>query len=226
MTGSPGGKRAADYVAAAFKAAGLQPAGEAGTYLQSFEFTAGVSLAKENALSASVGGKPLDLKSDVDWRPLSFSRTGNVSPADVVFAGYGITAPKDGDNAEYDSYAHLDVEGKWVVIWRGVPNSVDSASRIHLSPAIADFPLQDGDRTRQQRRRRDLRPRAKHQVYRRDSEASSYEVRLRTLPALPVVAIGQKTAERVPEGRRRSRAQTSSRRRLDAGEMVNGVAFR
>ena len=37
-TGSPGYDRAADYVAARFKAAGLQPAGDAGTYFQSIAF--------------------------------------------------------------------------------------------------------------------------------------------------------------------------------------------
>ena len=133
LTGAPGGERAADYVAAAFKASGLQPAGDAGAYLQAFEFTAGVSLGKDNALTATIGGRALDLKPDVDWRPLSFSRTGPAAPADVVFAGYGLTAPKDGDNAEYDSYAHLDVEGKWVLVWRDLPNNVDSKTRIHLS---------------------------------------------------------------------------------------------
>ncbi len=133
LTGAPGGERAANYVAAAFKASGLQPAGDAASYLQAFEFTAGVSLGKDNALTANIGGAPLELKTDVDWRPLSFSRTGAAAPAEVVFAGYGLTAPKDGDNAEYDSYAHLDVAGKWVLVWRGVPNDVDSRTRIHLS---------------------------------------------------------------------------------------------
>src|SRR5262249_31150377 len=113
LTGAPGGERAAEYVAAAFKAAGLGPAGDAGSYLQAFEFTAGVSLGKDNALTATVGGSKLDFKTDADWRPLSFSRTGKADAADVVFAGYGIAAPKDGDNGEYDSYAHLDVKGKW-----------------------------------------------------------------------------------------------------------------
>src|SRR5690606_35744768 len=104
LTGTPGGKRAAEYVAAAYKAAGLQPAGDAGTFMQSFEFTAGVSVGEGNALGVSISGRALDLDVDADWRPLSFSRTGAAAPADVVFAGFGIMAPKDGDNAEYDSY--------------------------------------------------------------------------------------------------------------------------
>jgi Tol biopolymer transport system component/Zn-dependent M28 family amino/carboxypeptidase len=217
LTGAPGGKRAADYVAAAFKASGLQPAGEAGTYLQSFEFTAGVSLGRDNALSVSVNGQPLDLKTDVDWRPLSFSRTGAAAPADVVFAGYGITAPKDGDNAEYDSYAHLDVEGKWVLAYRGLPNNVDSKVRIHLSRfadirykaatarankaagiIFAPQPGVDGEEL----------PRLS---YESGSGASS----------LPVVAVGKRAAEAML-----ARANTDIGKlaaRLDAGEMVAGI---
>ena len=37
-TGSPGHRKAADYVASQFKAAGLRPAGDAGSYLQSVAF--------------------------------------------------------------------------------------------------------------------------------------------------------------------------------------------
>lgn len=133
LTGTPGGDRAAAYVADAFKAYGLEPAGDNGGYLQAFEFTAGVSLGKGNSLTVKAGGAPLALSPDTDWRPLSFSRTGAAKAAPVVFAGYGLTARADGDNAEYDSYAHLDVAGKWVLVWRGVPNGVDSKARIHLT---------------------------------------------------------------------------------------------
>ncbi len=53
---------------------------------------------------------------DEDWRPLTFS--GNalaIDATDVVFAGYGIVAPKQGDNdPAYDSYEDLDAKDKWV----------------------------------------------------------------------------------------------------------------
>ncbi|MGD2134032.1 MAG: M28 family peptidase, partial [Maricaulaceae bacterium] len=65
--------------------------------------------------------------------PLSFSSTGAVEPTDVVFAGFGLKAPAEGDNAEYDSYAHLDVSGKWVLVFRDLPNGVEAETRIHLS---------------------------------------------------------------------------------------------
>ena len=35
-----------------------------------------------------------------------FSKDGKLA-TEIVFAGYGIVAPKDGDQEEYDSYVHL-----------------------------------------------------------------------------------------------------------------------
>jgi Tol biopolymer transport system component len=133
LTGAPGGEKAAAYVVDAFKSYGLEPAGDGGTYLQAFDFTAGVSLGKDNTANLTVEGKAAPLKADTDWRPLSFSRTGPAKAMDVTFAGYGIAAPKDKDNEEYDSYAHLDVSGKWVLVWRDLPNNVDAKTRVHLS---------------------------------------------------------------------------------------------
>jgi hypothetical protein len=49
-------------------------------------------------------------------RPLAIGATGEVS-GELVFAGYGITAP----DAGYDDYAGLDVNGKVVVVIRGEP---------------------------------------------------------------------------------------------------------
>src|SRR5262249_44844522 len=70
---------------------------------------------------------------DKDWRPLSFSKTGVVPSSEVVFAGYGIVAPAADGQAEYDSYAHLDVKDKWVVVFRYLPEGVTPELRQHLN---------------------------------------------------------------------------------------------
>ena len=44
LTGTEGARRATEYVASAFQFLGLEPAGDDGTYFQSFEFTSGVTL--------------------------------------------------------------------------------------------------------------------------------------------------------------------------------------
>jgi Tol biopolymer transport system component/Zn-dependent M28 family amino/carboxypeptidase len=217
LTGAPGGERAAQYVADAYKAVGLEPAGDAGAYLQAFEFTAGVSLGKDNALTATVGGSKLDLKADVDWRPLSFSRTGAAQSADVVFAGYGVTAPSDGDNAEYDSYAHLDVEGKWVLVYRGLPNNADSRTRIHLS-RFSDMRYKAS--TARANKAAGIIFAPPPGIDSEDLPKLSYESGSGA-SSLPVVAVGRKAAEAML-----ARANTDLARlaaRLDAGEMVAGI---
>ncbi len=217
LTGTPGGKRAADYVATSFKASGLQPVGDAGTFLQSFEFTAGVSLGKDNSLTATIGGAPLALKADADWRPLSFSRTGAAASGDVVFAGYGLKAPKDGDNAEYDSYAHLDVEGKWVLVYRGLPNNVDSKTRVHLS-RFSDMRYKASAARANKAAGIIFAPQPG--VEADELPKLSYESGSGA-SALPVVAVNRKTADAMLA--RAGKNMTTLAASLDKGDMVAGL---
>jgi len=134
LTGTAGERAATAYVAEAFRALGLAPAGDDGGYFQSFGFTAGVSLAEGNALEIAIGEAALPAPAlDQDWRPLAFSRTGAAEMAGVAFAGFGLVAPADGEQAAIDSYGDLDVAGKWVLIWRGLPNGIAAPRRVHLS---------------------------------------------------------------------------------------------
>lgn len=128
MTGTPGERKATAYVAAYFDFLGLQPAGETGSWFQTFEFSAGAQLGANNTLAEN--GNSYELNKQ--WRPLTFSKTGPIDAAPVVFAGYGIVAPKDGDNEEYDSYVHLDVKDKWVLMFRYLPEKASDAQRQHL----------------------------------------------------------------------------------------------
>ncbi len=129
LTGTRGEKMATAYVAAYLDTLGLKPAGDNRTWFQQFEFTSGVALGDGNSLTFGDS----DYRVDKDWRPLSFSGTGEFKSAPVVFAGYGMHAPKDGGNEEYDSYVHLDVKGKWVVVFRYMPEDISAERRQHLS---------------------------------------------------------------------------------------------
>ncbi|MGH7364451.1 MAG: hypothetical protein ACREKA_11950, partial [Candidatus Methylomirabilales bacterium] len=100
-SGTPGGERAAAYIAAEFARAGLTPGGEGGSYLQPFEVITGIRLGPANALLFD--GLPAPPTSPVvgrDFIPLSFSAERSME-GEVLFAGYGITAPELG----YDDYA-------------------------------------------------------------------------------------------------------------------------
>lgn len=133
LTGTDGERLATAFVADAFTALGLAPAGDDGTMFQSFDFTAGVALAEGNSLTISVDGEPETIALEGAWRPLAFSRTGPADEASVLFAGYGIVAPQEGDDAALDSYGDLDPTGKWVLLWRGMPYDVPNARRTYLS---------------------------------------------------------------------------------------------
>lgn len=133
LTGSEGERLAARYVAQGFRSAGLRPAGDMGGWEQFFEFTQGVALESGNRLTLEMGETRQELAVDEDWRPLVFSSSGAVEAAAVVFAGYGITAPADGELAAYDSYADIDVRDKWVMVLRYLPEEVSAERRQYLS---------------------------------------------------------------------------------------------
>ena len=127
LTGTVGEKLATSYVASYMASLGLEPAGSEETYFFSFPFTAGVELKASNTLTSG----DRQWKLDRDWRPLVFSKSSTIEPTDVVFAGYGIVAPAEGGHPEYDSYVHLDVENKWVMMFRQMPSDVSPERRQH-----------------------------------------------------------------------------------------------
>ncbi|MBS1854569.1 MAG: M28 family peptidase [Acidobacteria bacterium] len=120
-TGSPELEKAARWIEAQFKEAGLKPAGK--SYLQPFEVTTEAALGKSNELRITENGRKTTLKCPGDFVPFNFSSSGKVSGG-VVFAGYGITAPE----YRYDDYEGLDVKGKIVVVLRHEPQESDDKS--------------------------------------------------------------------------------------------------
>src|SRR5918995_1028783 len=107
---TPGIVLARDYIAAELAKVGLQPGGDNGTYLQRFEVVTGMRVKQPTSLT--LNHQPA-LRLNQDWTPLGFS-TSNKVEAEVVFAGYGITAKDYG----YDDYEDIDVKGKIVIVLR------------------------------------------------------------------------------------------------------------
>ena len=129
LTGTEGERRATAYVAAYLESLGFEPAGQKGTFYQSFEFPAGSTLTDQNQLK--FGNTNLEL--DKQWRPMTFSDVGEVSESEVVFAGYGMVVPPSEGVQEYDSYVHLDVAGKWVMVLRDLPQEITAERRQQLA---------------------------------------------------------------------------------------------
>ena len=111
---------AADYIAEQFREAGLTPAGDDGSYFQSFEVTIGAEVGFGNILR--LGG--IALRINEDFVPILFSNTSEVE-APLIFAGYGISAPE----LEYDDYAGIDAAGKIAVVLRHEPQERDAESK-------------------------------------------------------------------------------------------------
>ncbi len=120
--GTKGLEEAGEYIARRFSDAGLEPAGDAGTFFQSFEVNVGAALEGDKAQALSIASR--DLKLNQAWRPFAFSESGEVE-AEVVFVGYGISAPELG----YDDYEGVDVAGKIVLALRHEPGRRDAASK-------------------------------------------------------------------------------------------------
>jgi peptidase M28-like protein/PDZ domain-containing protein len=113
--GTPAADRAADYIAAQFRRAGLRPAAPA--FLQSFDFVAGVRLGQSNSFQIKSSDGARMLKIEKDYMPLAFSSAAPAS-GQIVFAGYGITAPE----LQFDSYGGAAASGKIVMVLRGSPD--------------------------------------------------------------------------------------------------------
>jgi hypothetical protein len=118
LTGTPGYAAAAAWAAAQFRAAGLKPLPDMPDYEHRFPVTvAGVDSASMEMLPAQPGDSSKPLEQFKDYLPLLYSGSGDVT-AEVVFVGYGITAPE----MKRDDYAGLDVTGKVVMALRGAPD--------------------------------------------------------------------------------------------------------
>lgn len=128
--GTEGAKKTAEYIASEFKSYGLQPLGDPGSYLQQFEFVAGVKLGK-NTFTSTVKGRTKRYQLDTDYRPLGFSASGEVTGS-VVFAGYGISAP----SLNYDDYAGIDVKDKIVLVLRYSPKNDSLSSDVGQFAAL------------------------------------------------------------------------------------------
>ncbi|MEO0249993.1 MAG: PA domain-containing protein, partial [candidate division WOR-3 bacterium] len=129
LAGSEGADKAADYIASEFKSYGLKPVGDDGTFKQNFSFVGGVKPGPGNMLAWSLRGSVKPLKAGEDFSPLAFSRDELVE-AEVVFAGYGISAPE----LNYDDYAGVDVKGKIVLVLKNTPEGDQSAFQKYSSP--------------------------------------------------------------------------------------------
>jgi hypothetical protein len=123
-SGEPGLEVAAEYIANQFRAFGLAPAGDGGTYFQQFTIPFGADFGRViGAVVLDSNGGETKLAPGVQVVPFGYGEGGNVVEAPVTFAGYGVTAGEEERKAglSYDDYAGIDVKGRVVIILRYLP---------------------------------------------------------------------------------------------------------
>jgi hypothetical protein len=142
--GSPELERAAEYIADKFKAAGLKPGGDGGTWFQPFDLVAGLDIGEGNELSISHGGKTQRFTLGTSYYPLATPASASSAAPSVsleavplVFAGYGLVVPSIG----YDDYRRVDVAGKAVVIFSHEPQERLSGSAMNGSRPVMESSL-------------------------------------------------------------------------------------
>lgn len=118
-TATPGGERAAKYIADRFSKLGLKPLGDAGTYLQGVKFRSTQVLPE-----SSVKAGDASLKFGTDFVAAPFSVEQADAAGDLVFVGYGVAS----EELKRDDFAGLDLKGKIVLMAGGVPKNVDEAA--------------------------------------------------------------------------------------------------
>ncbi len=122
--GTAGSIEAGDFAAGEFSKLGLKPLGDPidgePSYFQTFERGGRRGLLPGHCLT--IDGK--SFAAGKEWSLLGGCSKVDLKDTEVVFAGYGITAPE----FEYDDYEGIDAQDKIVLILRHEPQEKDTTS--------------------------------------------------------------------------------------------------
>jgi Zn-dependent M28 family amino/carboxypeptidase len=117
-TPSPELEQSAEYIVSKFKEYGLESVN--GSYYHTYRLQRPY-LGEPNSFTITVQGKQITLPIKEEFVPFEQSASAELVNKELVFVGYGITAPEFG----WNDYAGLDVRGKIVVAVQGEPASND-----------------------------------------------------------------------------------------------------
>lgn len=128
--GTRGYELAALYVAEQFRALGLEPGGDDGTYMQDVPlFRYQLDPSATQSLSVT-DGADLTLEQGSDYLISASSQIENASiEGPAVFVGYGFIAP-DGSR---DDLEGVDLTGKIAVMFRDSPKTLNTEERAHYT---------------------------------------------------------------------------------------------
>jgi len=116
---------ATDYIAAEFLRLGLKPMGDDGTFFQSMDIVSGRPDPEHTTLTATIGGTKHSYTFNQDFQLARQSLRDTNVCGQLVFAGYGISAPE----FNYDDLAGVDLKGKIALVFTREPQASDANSK-------------------------------------------------------------------------------------------------
>jgi Zn-dependent M28 family amino/carboxypeptidase len=131
--GSKGEDLTVKYLEDEFKKLGLAPGNTDGTYVQALPLV-GITAANTRPLTVSGGGK----KTTFRWRDEVVAWTKRVTDtaaienSELVFAGYGVTAPE----YDWNDFKDVDVKGKTLLVLVNDPQVPDPSNPSQLDPKL------------------------------------------------------------------------------------------
>ena len=126
--GTRGIEASADYIAGAFKEAGLKPAPGGDGFFQRFTIRGDAALSAPASLAFDGPEGKRVLVEPASFQPLAIGSGADLAGVPIAFAGYGISARDESKNLDYDDYAGIDVKGKAVLVVRREPQMDDDKS--------------------------------------------------------------------------------------------------
>jgi Zn-dependent M28 family amino/carboxypeptidase len=131
--GSAGEELTVKYLEDEFKKLGLQPGNTDGTYVQNLPL---VGITGVNTRPLVVAGR--GQKTAVRWRDdvVAWTRrvtdTVSLNSSELVFAGYGVTAPE----FQWDDFKDVDIKGKTIVVLVNDPQIPDTSDPNKLDESL------------------------------------------------------------------------------------------
>jgi Zn-dependent M28 family amino/carboxypeptidase len=131
--GSKGEELTVTFLEEQFKKIGLQPGNTDGTFVQSLPL-AGITATNTRPLTVSGHGQKATFK----WRDelVAWTKrvtdTSSLDNSELVFAGYGVTAPE----FKWDDFKDVDVKGKTIVVLVNDPQIPSASDPSQLDPSM------------------------------------------------------------------------------------------
>ncbi len=120
-TGSKEEEIYASKIASCMNEMSLVPYGVSENFFHTFDFVKSKNIDKNSTLEFNFNNKKFSAVLNDHWKPLS-GRIKSGKNFSLVFAGFGLEIPP----FNYDSYAHINVENKWVLVIDTIPENLTS----------------------------------------------------------------------------------------------------